>query len=100
MEFQFNDVPDSARVIRDDDGDVWVKSFGRWECLTPSLQNANYTPQEMSEFEPYTVFSVDPPAPAVGIQETPVKGGSVNLGPGIYRVRIVEGHAEFGLWGV
>jgi len=107
MQYAFKDVPEPARIMWDRAGAVWVKVGGAWKCAAdpdadprPGALGGVWEPETMASFGPFTVIDVDPPAPTVGIQKIPAKGSPVNLGPGIYRVTIVEGHAEFGLWGV
>jgi hypothetical protein len=67
MEYAFEDVPESARIIWDRGGAVWVKVGGAWKCAAdPDADNSpghlgNAWPAEdMNSFGPFTVIDVDP----------------------------------------
>lgn len=142
----FEDVPESARVMYDKDGEVWVKMGGAWKYAAdhrdpPSPAEPGASDSEMRKWEPYRVVEIDPPTPTrpvgdfgvtitgpngtkfsvanstmetvipawpgaslrmwggasmpTGVQEYPLRGGPIQLGPGLYRVKIVDGLAEF-----
>jgi len=68
---EFKDVPDSARVMYDKDGAVWVKLGGGWRRAAEPHDDAHpgelggdpYSSRDMEAWEPFTVIDVDPPEP-------------------------------------